>query len=116
TPETESNEVTESNAENILPIPSECEDGNSQREKINIVTETYDILPPNVENDDDSSNDPLLKEADLFLSDNSIPPGIKNSADDPEGEILFLEELLIDDSILSHESFDSNFEDNPSIP
>nr|GFC18480.1 hypothetical protein [Tanacetum cinerariifolium]GFC18528.1 hypothetical protein [Tanacetum cinerariifolium] len=26
-----------------------------------------------------------------------------------------LEELLIDDSILSHESPDSNFEDNPSI-
>nr|GFA35779.1 hypothetical protein [Tanacetum cinerariifolium] len=27
-----------------------------------------------------------------------------------------LEELLIDDSILSHELSDSNFEDNPSIP
>nr|GFC96255.1 hypothetical protein [Tanacetum cinerariifolium] len=26
TPETESNKVTESNAENLLPIPSECED------------------------------------------------------------------------------------------
>nr|GFD45743.1 hypothetical protein [Tanacetum cinerariifolium] len=25
TPETESDEVTESNAENLLPIPSECE-------------------------------------------------------------------------------------------
>nr|GFA68236.1 hypothetical protein [Tanacetum cinerariifolium] len=33
-----------------------------------------------VKNDisDDSSNDPLLEEADLFLSDNSIPPGIEN--------------------------------------
>nr|GFC12090.1 hypothetical protein [Tanacetum cinerariifolium] len=31
------------------------------------------------------------------------------------GDIRFLKELLIDDSILSHESFDSNFEDNPSI-
>nr|GFC41972.1 hypothetical protein [Tanacetum cinerariifolium] len=28
----------------------------------------------------------------------------------------FLEELLIDNFILSHESSDSNFEDNPSIP
>nr|GEW90255.1 hypothetical protein [Tanacetum cinerariifolium] len=66
---------------------------------------------------DDSSNDPLLEEADLFLaSDNSIPPGIENVTDDSEGDILFLEELLIDDSILSHESSDSNFEDNPSIP
>nr|GEZ06890.1 hypothetical protein [Tanacetum cinerariifolium] len=71
-----------------------------------------------VENDipDNSSNDPLLKEANLFLSDNSIPPGIENVANDPEGDIRFLEELLINDSILSHESSDSNFEDNPLIP
>nr|GEX06454.1 hypothetical protein [Tanacetum cinerariifolium] len=41
--------------------------------------------------------------------------GIENFADDPEGDIRFLEELLIDNSILSHESFDSNFEENPSI-
>nr|GEW99485.1 hypothetical protein [Tanacetum cinerariifolium] len=75
---------------------------------------------------DESSNDPLLEEADLFLasdnsipleeadlflSDDSIPPGIENVADDPEGDVRFLEELLIDDSILSHD----NFEDNPSI-
>nr|GFC39234.1 hypothetical protein [Tanacetum cinerariifolium] len=65
---------------------------------------------------DDSSRDPLLEEAGLFLSDNSIPPGIENFADDPEGDVHFLEELLIDDSILSHESSDSNFEDNPLIP
>nr|GEX68791.1 hypothetical protein [Tanacetum cinerariifolium] len=55
------------------------------------------------------------EEVDLFLSDNSIPLGIENVANDPEGDIRFLEELLIDDSIISHESFDSNFEDNPSI-
>nr|GFC63579.1 hypothetical protein [Tanacetum cinerariifolium] len=42
-------------------------------------------------------------EADLLLaSDNSIPPGIENIADDSKGDIHFLEELLIDDSILSH--------------
>nr|GFC10921.1 hypothetical protein [Tanacetum cinerariifolium] len=44
------------------------------------------------------------------------PPGIENFADDPEGDIRFLGELLIDDSILSHESFDSSFEDSPLIP
>nr|GFB34791.1 hypothetical protein [Tanacetum cinerariifolium] len=60
-----------------------------------------------------SSNDPLLEEVDLFLSDNSIPPGIENVADEPERDIRFLEELLINDSILSHESSDSNFKDNP---
>nr|GFD59957.1 hypothetical protein [Tanacetum cinerariifolium] len=64
----------------------------------------------------DSSNDPLLEEVDLFLFDNLIPPGIKNFADDPEGDIRFLEELLIDNSILFHESSDSNFKDSPLIP
>nr|GFB02251.1 hypothetical protein [Tanacetum cinerariifolium] len=96
----------------LLHIP--VQDGNSQQEEIDIVTETDDVLPPSDENDDDLSNDSLLGEADLFLSDNSIPPGIENV--DPEGDVRFFEELLINDSILSHESFDSNFEDNPSIP
>nr|GEX17975.1 hypothetical protein [Tanacetum cinerariifolium]GEX27685.1 hypothetical protein [Tanacetum cinerariifolium] len=66
---------------------------------------------------DDSSNDPLLEEADLFLaSDNSIPPGIENFPNDSKGDIYFLEELLIDDSIPINESSESNFEDNPSVP
>nr|GEY93019.1 hypothetical protein [Tanacetum cinerariifolium] len=100
----------------LLPIP--IQDGNSQQGEIDIVTETDDVLPPSVENnDDDLSNYSLLEEADLFLVyDNLIPLGIENVADDPEGDILFLEELFIDNSILSHESFDSSFEDNPSIP
>nr|GEV08969.1 hypothetical protein [Tanacetum cinerariifolium] len=71
-----------------------------------------------VENDilDDSTNDPLLEEADLFLAaDHSIPPGIENFYD-LERDIRFLEALLINDSILSHESPNSNFEDNPLIP
>nr|GFB69962.1 hypothetical protein [Tanacetum cinerariifolium]GFB87497.1 hypothetical protein [Tanacetum cinerariifolium] len=34
----------------------------------------------------------------------------------PEGDIRFLEELLIDDSILSDELSDANFEENPLIP
>nr|GFA09720.1 hypothetical protein [Tanacetum cinerariifolium] len=97
-----------------IPLPIPFQDGNSQQKEIDIVTETDDVLPPSDENNDDLS---LLEEADLFLvSDNSIPPGIENVTDDPEGDIRFLEELLIDDSILSHESFESNFEDNPSIP
>nr|GFA62315.1 hypothetical protein [Tanacetum cinerariifolium] len=59
---------------------------------------------------DNSSNDPLLEEVDLFLFDDPIPPGIENVADDPEGDIYFLEELLID------ELSDAYFEDNPLIP
>nr|GEV76598.1 hypothetical protein [Tanacetum cinerariifolium] len=35
---------------------------------------------------------------------------------DQERRCPILEDLLIDDSILSHESSDSNFKDNPSIP
>nr|GEZ39191.1 hypothetical protein [Tanacetum cinerariifolium] len=64
----------------------------------------------------DHSEETRSEEVDLFLSDDSIPPGIENVADDPEGYIRFLEELLIDDSMFSHESFDLNFEENPSIP
>nr|GFA07287.1 hypothetical protein [Tanacetum cinerariifolium] len=55
----------------LLHIP--VQDGNSQQEEIDIVTETDDVLPLSVENGDDSSDDPLLGEADLFLFDNSIP-------------------------------------------
>nr|GFA74702.1 hypothetical protein [Tanacetum cinerariifolium] len=62
----------------LLPIP--VQDGNSQQEEIDIVTETDDVLPPSVENDTDDY-DLLLGEADLFLSDNSMPPGIENVAD-----------------------------------
>nr|GFB68849.1 hypothetical protein [Tanacetum cinerariifolium] len=73
-----------------------------------------------VKNDisDDSSNDPLFEEADLFLaSDNSIPSGIEKFAYDSGGNIHFLEELLIDDSIpfSNNESCEYDF-DNPSVP
>nr|GEX16351.1 hypothetical protein [Tanacetum cinerariifolium] len=109
-------EIADTIIESIPLLPILVQDGNSQQEEIDIVTETDDVLPPSDENDDDLLDDLLLGEADLFLSDNSIPPGIENVADDPEGDVRFLEELLINDSILSHESSDSNFKDNSSIP
>nr|GFA25125.1 hypothetical protein [Tanacetum cinerariifolium] len=59
-----------------IPLPIQVQDGNSQQEEIDIVTETDDVLPLSNENDDDLSNDLLLGEADLFLSDNSIPSEI----------------------------------------
>nr|GFA01007.1 hypothetical protein [Tanacetum cinerariifolium] len=65
---------------------------------------------------DNSTNDPLLDEVDLFLtSNNSIPLGIENFAYDSEGDIRFLEDLLIDDSIPFpvNESFD--YEDDPLL-
>nr|GEU47658.1 hypothetical protein [Tanacetum cinerariifolium] len=129
----------ESDAENLLPIPSECEVAlEDKREcdvpifenspicdnsntffdsKIDDDISVYDDDFENIEYVEASLFDPeIVKEVDLFLSDNSIPPGIENVADDPGGDIRFLEELLIDDFILSHESPDSNFEDNLSIP
>nr|GEW10088.1 hypothetical protein [Tanacetum cinerariifolium] len=64
---------------------------------------------------DNSSNDPLLEEADLFLVfDNSIPPGIENFVGDSEGDIRFLEALLIEDSIPFPNNESSESEDNPS--
>nr|GFB73916.1 hypothetical protein [Tanacetum cinerariifolium] len=64
-----------------------------------------------------SDDDLLLEEADLFLFDNSIPPGIENFADDSEGDIHFLEALLINDSIPFpvNELSESNF-DKQSVP
>nr|GEV17310.1 putative ribonuclease H-like domain-containing protein [Tanacetum cinerariifolium] len=114
-PEELNAEIADTIVESIPSLPIPVRDGDSQREEIDIFTETDDVLPLSVENDDDSLNDSLLEEADLFLSDNSIPPGIENFADNPERDIRFLEELLIDDSIFSHESSYSNFEDNPLI-
>nr|GEV20925.1 hypothetical protein [Tanacetum cinerariifolium] len=105
--------------ENLLydnSFPRPPKEFNAEIEEIDIVTSSDDVLPPSDENDDDLSNDSLLEEADLFLvSDNSIPPGIENVADDPEGDIHFLEEILINDSIFSDESFDFSFEDSPLI-
>nr|GEZ12094.1 hypothetical protein [Tanacetum cinerariifolium] len=69
-------EIADTIIESIPSLPIPVQDGDSQREKIDFVIETDDVLPPSVENEDDSLNDPLLEEADLFLaSDNSIPPG-----------------------------------------
>nr|GEZ64443.1 hypothetical protein [Tanacetum cinerariifolium] len=50
-----------------IPLPISVQDGNSQQEEIDIVTETDDVLPPSDENDDDLSNASLLEEADLSL-------------------------------------------------
>nr|GEU42489.1 hypothetical protein [Tanacetum cinerariifolium] len=60
---------------------------------------------------DNSTNDPLLEEVNLFLaSDNSIPSGIENFDYDSEGDIYFLEELLINDSIPLPKNESSNFD------
>nr|GEW99235.1 hypothetical protein [Tanacetum cinerariifolium] len=58
-----------------------------------------------------------MEEIDIVTeTDDVLPPSIENIVDDPEGVILFLEELLIDDSILSNKLSNANFEENPLIP
>nr|GEV12046.1 hypothetical protein [Tanacetum cinerariifolium] len=67
---------------------------------------------------DNSTNDPLLEEVDLFLvSDNSIPPGIENIDYDSEGDIHFLKELLSNDFLPLPKNESSNFDHHdPSFP
>nr|GEY53183.1 hypothetical protein [Tanacetum cinerariifolium] len=104
TEETRSGNTT--HADNSLPeYDSFCFEIEPDQERL------INVIKNGISND--SSSNPLLEEVDLFL--NSILPGIENFADNSEGDIRFLEELLIDDFILSHESSDSNFEDNPSV-
>nr|GEW61961.1 hypothetical protein [Tanacetum cinerariifolium] len=109
TEETKSGSTTIHAHNSILEYDSFCFEIKPDQERLTSV----------VKNDisDESSNDLLLEEVNLFLtSDNSIPPGIEIFGYDSEGDIRFLKELLIDNSILfpNNESFD--FEDNPSFP
>ncbi|GJS98818.1 hypothetical protein Tco_0819988 [Tanacetum coccineum] len=64
-------------------------------------------------------SDSLMEEIDLFLDpDDSIPPGIKSDDYDSEGDILFLKELLSNDSLSLPETESSHFDhyDVPSSP
>nr|GEV88501.1 copia protein [Tanacetum cinerariifolium] len=61
----------------------------------------------------------LMEEIGLFLApDDSIPPGIENDDYDSEGGILFLEELLSNDSpsLLENESFHFDVPSSPRPP
>ncbi|GKF69103.1 hypothetical protein Tco_0202160, partial [Tanacetum coccineum] len=61
----------------------------------------------------------LMEEIDIFLTpDDSIPPGIENDDYDSEGDILFLKELLTNDSLslLENESFHFDRYYVPSFP
>nr|GEW01846.1 hypothetical protein [Tanacetum cinerariifolium] len=66
---------------------------------------------------DNLTNYPFMEEIDLFLaSDNSIPPGNENVDYDSEGDILFLEELLRNNSfpLPEFELFNFDLYDDPS--
>ncbi|GJY54742.1 hypothetical protein Tco_0446406 [Tanacetum coccineum] len=64
-------------------------------------------------------SDSLMEEIDLFLTpDDSMPPGIENDDYDAKGDILFLEELLSNDSssLPKNESFHFNIPSSPHPP
>ncbi|GJW79626.1 hypothetical protein Tco_0143601, partial [Tanacetum coccineum] len=76
--------------ENSSPRPPE--EFNS--ENSDAIIESFSPCPIPVED-----SDSLMEEIDIFLAlDDSIPPGIENDDYDLEGDILFLEELLSNDS------------------
>nr|GEW03598.1 hypothetical protein [Tanacetum cinerariifolium] len=118
-------------SDNSLPKLEEMRNGSTTTHANNSLPE-YDSFCFEIEPDqerltsivmkdisDDSSNDPLLEEVDLFFAlDNSITPGIENIDYDSEGDIHFLEELLVDDSIPfpKNESSDFDHLDDPSFP
>ncbi|GKB03925.1 hypothetical protein Tco_0832068, partial [Tanacetum coccineum] len=64
-------------------------------ENYDVVIESFSPSPIPVE-----GSDSLMEEIDIFLAlDDSIPPGIENDDYDSERDILFLEELLSNDSL-----------------
>nr|GEY14966.1 hypothetical protein [Tanacetum cinerariifolium] len=84
-------EIAETIIESLPLLPIPVEDSDSQREEIDIITSTDDVLPPCVENDDDSDR-----------------------------EVDNVEELCVDNSISNteHEFFESEESDfdNPLVP
>ncbi|GJX21495.1 hypothetical protein Tco_0225940, partial [Tanacetum coccineum] len=93
--------------DNSSPRPSK--EFNS--EEFNVVIESFSPSPIPVED-----SDSLMEEIDLFLTpDDSKPPGIENDDYDSKGDIIFLEELLSNDSPSLHE-YESFHFDVPSSP
>ncbi|GJY29196.1 hypothetical protein Tco_0404963 [Tanacetum coccineum] len=119
-PETESDEFIKSSVENLFPTPSEPEDFSDIESECDVLVcdnLTNFSNPLFDANDDDASSDeeefkissnPLfdLDEIDSLLDEfagkltllHSIPSGIDDVNLDPEGDILFLESLLYDNS------------------
>ncbi|GJU43308.1 hypothetical protein Tco_1200574 [Tanacetum coccineum] len=96
--------------DNSSPRPPE----ESNSKISNATIESFSPSPIPVED-----SDSLMEEIDLFLNpDDSIPSGIENDDYDSEGDILFLEELLSNDSLslAETESFHFDHYDVPSSP
>nr|GEU69785.1 hypothetical protein [Tanacetum cinerariifolium] len=139
--ETKSDKLIKSSVENLFANPSEFEDLSDietdcdPEEEIRLIEKfLYDNSSPCPPKEFNSKNsdvviesfspspipvedsDSLMKENDLSLTlDDSMPPGIENDDYDFEGDIIFLEELLSNDSLSIPENESFHF-DVPSSP
>nr|GEY68648.1 hypothetical protein [Tanacetum cinerariifolium] len=88
-----------------LPIP--VQDGDSQREEIDIVIKTNDVLPLSVENDDDSEGE--IDDDPSFLRPPPKPPDAEFNAEFEE-EILVLTNTIVEFKCLNpRNEFDNDY-------
>nr|GEV30516.1 hypothetical protein [Tanacetum cinerariifolium] len=107
TPETESNEVTESNAENLLPIPSECEVTlEDKRECDEPISENSPVCDDHSDIFSDSKIDDDISVYDNDFEDIEY---VEASLSDPE--IVSVEE----ENVVQQEEEEVNFEDISQI-
>ncbi|GJZ31022.1 hypothetical protein Tco_0576069 [Tanacetum coccineum] len=77
--------------DNSSPRPPE----DSNYDVSDAITKSFSLSPIPI-----ADSNSLMEEIDLFLTpDDSMPPGIETDHYDSEGDILFFEELLTDDSL-----------------
>ncbi|GJR07061.1 hypothetical protein Tco_0530045 [Tanacetum coccineum] len=109
-PEEEIRLIEELLYDNSFPRPPE--ESNSKIFEATIESSSPSPIPV-------EDSDSLMEEIDLFLDpDDSIPPGIESDDYESEGDILFLEELLSNDSLSLPETESLHFDhyDVPSSP
>ncbi|GKD18458.1 hypothetical protein Tco_1207616 [Tanacetum coccineum] len=105
--------------EEIRPVEKLLYDNSSPRppeefnsENSDAIIESFSPSPIPVED-----SDSLMEEIDLFLTlDDSMPPDIENDDYESKGDILFLEELLSNDSPPENESFHFDVPSSPHPP
>nr|GEX33204.1 hypothetical protein [Tanacetum cinerariifolium] len=85
-------DLAESSTKNLIPIPHERKENNSQQEEIDIISSTGDVLPPSVENDD---SDGEVDAVDDLLVDNSISNSEHEFSENFEDEISVVRNILV---------------------
>ncbi|GJW04282.1 hypothetical protein Tco_1563138 [Tanacetum coccineum] len=114
--ETELDKLIKSGVENLVSIPSKSKDFSDNESECDVPNLILKISDATIESSSPfpipvEDSDSLMEEIDLFLdSDDSISPGIESDDYDSDGDILFLEELLSNDSLSLPESESFHFD------